>query len=146
MLPVRGLLHNVVCPAFRDGECEKQRAGGCLFSHDANLLEKRPHPDNATGAVKRAGPTLTTEGVPRKQARREATSESNLPTEAPALPRITSQRHPSTSKISLAQRQDGLKKVHTTLCRFYAPIWQHSDPRLQKLGREMAASLSLIHI
>ena len=39
MLPVRGLLHNVVCPAFRDGECEKQRVGGCLFSHDANLLE-----------------------------------------------------------------------------------------------------------
>lgn len=143
MLPVRGLLHNVVCPAFRDGECEKQRVGGCLFSHDANLLEKRPHPDNATGAVKRAGPTPTTEGVPRKQARREATSESNLLTEAPALPRITSQRHPPTSKISLAQRQDGLKKVHTTLCRFYAPIWQHSDPRLQKLGREMAASDAL---
>ena len=69
MLPVRGLLHNVVCPAFRDGECEKQRVGGCLFSHDANLLEKRPHPDNATGAVKRAGPTPTTEGGPRKQAR-----------------------------------------------------------------------------
>ena len=67
MLPVRGLLHNVVCPAFRDGECEKQRVGGCLFSHDANLLEKRPHPDNATGAVKRAGPTPTTEGVQQKR-------------------------------------------------------------------------------
>ena len=42
MLPVRGLLHDVVCPSFRDGECEKKRIG-CVFSHDTSLLPVRPH-------------------------------------------------------------------------------------------------------
>lgn len=119
MLPVRGLLHDVVCPSFRDGECEKKRIG-CVFSHDTSLLPVRPHqPEPEKRPVKKPRVGMT------------------------EPPRITSAHHSSTSKLTLAQRQDGLKKMYTSLRRFYAPLFDHSEPALQHLGADMATNDAL---
>lgn len=135
MLPTRGRLTDVVCPAHRDGECESRRVA-CPFSHD--LSKVRPPPRIDEPAPKRRHMESGVSASPADSLR-ASTSASVGPSSTLVCPRLTSKDHSVTSKISLATRQDGVKKMFTTLCRFYAPLLQHSHPTIQSWGRQMAA-------
>lgn len=130
MFPVQGLLAAVVCPAHRDGECEGRRVQ-CVFSHNLRQLEKRPAPSNSSDPAADIG---------TKRPKVEEGKPERISIECPRIP---SKNHPRTSPITLGSRQDGVKKIHGALLRFYAPMLEHKHFPLRQLGAALAASDAL---
>ncbi|WFD30765.1 RNA exonuclease 3 [Malassezia sp. CBS 17886] len=153
MFRTLGALDEVVCPAHRDGECESSR-GMCPFSHD--LFKMRLHaetrgvsrpratdtgaPAAADSAGKKrtrvAGTADSGQGVALQTQREDDVRGALLPPPIPALSRAA---HPGTSKISYAQRQGGLHKLHAALVRVYASLLPPTNAALHRLGCDVVA-------
>jgi len=126
MFPVQGLLAAVVCPSHREGECEGRRVQ-CIFSHDLRQLQKRTVP---------SGPL---DRVSESESKRAKLAKGHSEHMIIECPRIPSKNHSRTSPISLGSRQDGVKKLHAVLLKFYAPLIEHEQPHLRHIGAALAA-------
>lgn len=89
-----------------------------------------------------AAPASDTAGRAAPSATRAA-----LPTTAaapwPPCPRLSSATHPPTSVLSLGARQDGVRKIYTTLTQFYRPLHEHASADVRAVAHDMAAADAL---
>lgn len=147
MFRTLGALSGIVCPAFREGTCENQRVN-CPYSHDMSLLQTKPPPekrrkvDDTANAAQIHPPTSANR--PAVQAARRPGAPAPVAQETQLkCPTLTSKVHPASSRISLGARQNGLKKIYSTLVAFYQPLLTHTDMALRDMGIEMAATDAL---
>ncbi|SHO77027.1 Similar to S.cerevisiae protein REX3 (RNA exonuclease) [Malassezia sympodialis ATCC 42132] len=88
---------------------------------------------------KRTTPSTHLDLASEKEIKRTKLTKDDSEHKTIECPRISSKDHPRTSPISLGSRQDGVKKLHAALLKFYAPMLEHEQPHIRHMGATFAA-------